>query len=136
MYISNSKKFLFIAIPKTGCSSIQYMISNFEFGKDNSNTFIWNHKIPEIYHATLEDIMHNIDTVESLGFSVLNLKTESFSDFNQFGDYYYTNANHLQVQLTQLLCIFKLEPMMLLQPRWFLMKMAKSALGLLHHNVR
>ena len=73
MYLSNSKRLLFIAIPKTACSSIMYALSSNKSVSDDSPTQIWNFKYPEIYHSTLKDLFVNLDKTEHLGFDILGV---------------------------------------------------------------
>ena len=98
MYLSNSKRFLFIAIPKTGCSSILYALSSDNTINDKSSTHVWNFKYPEIYHSTLENTLDNINKVEHLGFNVLD---ESFFNYDNFEDDYVKFENKIQSEIVK-----------------------------------
>ena len=98
MYLSNSKRFLFIAIPKTGCSSILYALSSDKTINDKSSTHVWNFKYPEIYHSTLENTLDNINKVEHLGFNVLD---ESFFNYDNFEDDYVKFENKIQSEIVK-----------------------------------
>ena len=98
MYLSNSKRFLFIAIPKTGCSSILYALSSDKMFNNKSSTHVWNFKYPEIYHSTLENTLDNIDKVEHLGFNVLD---ESFFNYDNFEDDYVKFENKIQSEIVK-----------------------------------
>ena len=95
MYISNSKRLLFIAIPKTACTSILYALSSNELMNYYSSTHVWNFKYPEIYHATLENTLDNIDRVEHLGFNILDVD-RSCETYEEFENEYVQYENKLQ----------------------------------------
>ena len=95
MYISNSKRLLFIAIPKTGCSSILYALSTNEVINYQSSTQVWNFKYPEIYHSTLENSLSNIDKAEHLGFNILDVDSDS-KNYMEFENKYVEYENKLQ----------------------------------------
>jgi hypothetical protein len=102
MYISNSKKLLFIAIPKTGCSSILYSLASDKPISKDSPTHVWNFKYPEIYHSTLESTLKNLDTIEHLGFNIIDVTYgNSYDNFRDFEDAYIEYENKLQSKIIE-----------------------------------